>query len=98
VAKYLRLVLNGQSRLLLSLADASAHGTKKLETEVLQRFVIPLPDLREQQNIVTHIKRQTLKLDAVRTTTERTIALLKERRSALIAAAVTGQLSVGVEA
>jgi type I restriction enzyme S subunit len=38
---------------------------------------------------------QTTKLDAVRAATERTIALLKERRAALIAAAVTGQLDVG---
>lgn len=41
------------------------------------------------------IARETAKLDAVRAATERTVALLKERRSALIAAAVTGQLDVG---
>ena len=34
-------------------------------------------------------------IDNVRAATERTISLLKERRSALIAAAVTGQLDVG---
>ena len=34
----------------------------------------------------------------MRAATERTIALLKERRSALIAAAVTGQLDVGAAA
>lgn len=34
-------------------------------------------------------------LDGVRGATERTIALLKERRAALIAAAVTGQLDLG---
>ena len=34
------------------------------------------------------------KLDAVRAATERTILLLEERRRALIAAAVTGQLDV----
>jgi len=41
---------------------------------------------------VTHIERETGKLDALRLATERTVALLKERRAALIAAAVTGQL------
>lgn len=35
-------------------------------------------------------------LDTVCATTERTLALLKEHRSALIVAAVTGQLDVGV--
>jgi type I restriction enzyme S subunit len=95
---FLRMVLVGQSRLLLSLADSSAHGTKKMETEVLQQFEVPVPSLDEQCAIVEHVRLETAKLDAVRTATERTIALLKERRSALIAAAVTGQLDVGAAA
>ena len=33
-------------------------------------------------------------LEALRAATERTVALLKERRAALIAAAVTGQIDV----
>jgi type I restriction enzyme S subunit len=33
-------------------------------------------------------------LDALRSATERTIALLKERRAALIAAVVTGRLHI----
>jgi type I restriction enzyme, S subunit len=92
---FLRIVLGGQSRLLLSLADSSAHGTKKLETEVLQRLEVPTPSLDEQRAIVDHIARETAKLDAVRAATERTIALLTERRAAQIAAAVTGQINVG---
>ena len=58
----------------------------------------PLPPTNEQRAIVDHIARETAKLDAVRAATERTIALLKERRAALIAAAVTGQLDVGAAA
>jgi type I restriction enzyme S subunit len=45
--------------------------------------------------IVSYITAETAKLDAMRAATERTIALLKERRAALIAAAVTGQIDVG---
>lgn len=41
-----------------------------------------------------HIARETNKLSSVRDETERTIALLKERRAALIAAAVTGQIDM----
>lgn len=95
---FLRIVLVGQSRFLLSLVDSSAHGTKKMETEVLQRLEVPVPSLDEQRAVVAHIARETAKLDAVRAATERTIALLKERRAALIAAAVTGQLDVGAAA
>jgi restriction endonuclease S subunit len=56
---------------------------------------LALPPVEEQRVIVEHITRQSAKLDALRAATERTIALLKERRSALIAAAVTGQIDVG---
>jgi restriction endonuclease S subunit len=55
---------------------------------------IPVPPLPEQRAIVAHISAETAKLDALRVATERTIGLLKERRAALIAAAVTGKLGV----
>lgn len=55
---------------------------------------LPTPPLDEQRAIVDYIARETAKIDAVRAATERSIALLKERRAALIAAAVTGQIDV----
>ena len=54
----------------------------------------PVPQLEEQQKIVEHISAETAKIDRLRTATESSIALLKERREALIAAAVTGQLEI----
>ena len=53
-----------------------------------------VPPIDEQRAIVAHIAAETAKLDALRSATERTIALLKERRAAFIAAAVTGRLDV----
>ena len=58
----------------------------------------PCRPLHEQRAIVSHIVAETAKLDALRAATERTIALLKERRAALIAAAVTGRIDVGAAA
>ena len=55
---------------------------------------LPVPPLSEQCEIVAHIANETGKLDKLRAATERTTALLKDRRVALIAAAVTGQLEV----
>jgi len=55
---------------------------------------IPVPPLGEQRSIVERIGIDLSRLDALGTANERTIALLKERRAALIAAAVTGQLEV----
>lgn len=80
-----------------SLAQTT-NGTYKLSGEDVRTLQIALPPLDEQRAIVDHIVRETAKLDAVRAATERTIALLKERRAALIAAAVTGQLDVGAAA
>jgi len=55
---------------------------------------MPVPPPDEQQSIVAHIVNEKGKLDALCVATVRTIALLKERRAALIAAAVNGQISL----
>lgn len=54
----------------------------------------PVPPLDEQQQIVKRISAEITKIDRLRVATENSIALLKERRSALIAAAVTGQIEI----
>lgn len=87
-------VLKGAKDYLVSLADSSAHGTKKLETEALGRFEVPVPPLAEQHEIVRHIAAETAKIDRLRAATEHSITLLMERRGALIAAAVTGQIDI----
>jgi type I restriction enzyme S subunit len=69
----------------------------RLYPEGFFEVYLPMPPLDEQRAIVEHITRETAKLDALRAATERSIALLKERRAALIAAAVTGQIEVEVE-
>jgi type I restriction enzyme S subunit len=91
---YLRDFLRGLESRLVSITEESAHGTRKLESEVLGRFQVCVPPLKEQSAIVAHIAKETAKLDTLRAATARTIALLKERRAALIAAAVTGRLDV----
>jgi len=67
----------------------------RLYPEGFFEVYLPVPPMAEQEAIAEHIARQTDKLERVRVAMERTIALLKERRSALIAAAVTGQIDVG---
>jgi type I restriction enzyme S subunit len=55
---------------------------------------ITLPSLLEQISIVNYLDRQTTKIDALITETQNSIALLKEHRTALISAAVTGKIDV----
>lgn len=95
--QYLRDFLRGVARHIVSLADASAHGTRKLETEILGRLQVCVPSIEEQAEISEYVAAHTGKLDGLSITTANTIALLKERRSALIAAAVTGQIPIPPE-
>ncbi|CAK0743996.1 type I restriction enzyme, S subunit [Gammaproteobacteria bacterium] len=55
---------------------------------------IPLPPLPEQILIASFLDRETSKIDALTTEAKRAIDLLKESRSALISAAVTGKIDV----
>jgi type I restriction enzyme S subunit len=92
--RFLKVVLEGATQYLVDQADSSAHGTKKLETGVLGGLGIPVPPLEEQEQIIARIAEERVKIDKLATATERSIGLLKERRSALIAAAVTGQIAI----
>jgi len=67
----------------------------RLYPEGFFEVYLPVPPTDEQQTIVDHIARKTAKLDAMRAATERTVALLNQRRSVIIASAVMGQLSAG---
>lgn len=58
-------------------------------------LVISVPPTHEERAAIAEfITAETVKLDAVTAGAERAIALLDERRSVLIAAAVTGQIDV----
>ncbi|RQU72142.1 restriction endonuclease subunit S [Burkholderia cenocepacia] len=65
-----------------------------LPAEKLRRYRFAFPPIEEQSQIATFLNVETAKLDALRAEAERAIDLLKERRSALIASAVTGKIDV----
>ena len=56
--------------------------------------LVPRPPLTEQINIAAFLDHETAKIGALMVEAERAINLLQERRSALISAAVTGQIDV----
>lgn len=55
---------------------------------------VPFPPKEEAVAIVAHIQDQTSRIDTLIAKTERSIELLREKRSALITAAVTGKIDV----
>lgn len=65
-----------------------------LPAEKFRQYRFAFPPAHEQREIAGHIRTHTQRLDKVLITTERSIELLKERRSALITAAVTGQIDL----
>ena len=54
----------------------------------------PVPPLSEQRAIADYLDRETAKLDALAAKARETIDLIKERRAALISAAVTGKIDI----
>jgi type I restriction enzyme S subunit len=55
---------------------------------------LPVIPLDEQSQIAAYLRRETARIDALTEVAERAVELLGERRSALISAAVTGQIDV----
>jgi len=64
----------------------------------LRHFPIAHPDVHAQSKIATFLDRETTRIDTLVAKTRESIDLLKERRSALITAAVTGKIDVRGEA
>ncbi len=65
-----------------------------LNTQILGAIKLPLPNLAEQTAIVEFLATELLKSDTLTAEAQRAIDLLQERRTALISAAVTGQIDV----
>lgn len=78
--------------------ELEATGASSSMLNIGQAVVLdlptPLPSVKEQEAILEFIDAEAERLDALNAEALRAIALLKERRTALIAAAVTGQIDV----
>jgi len=84
----------GNNNLLLHLWSKQGATVESIEHEYMVNTLIPLPPLAEQQAIAVFLDRECARIDALIGKAEQAIVLLRERRSALIAAAVTGQIRV----
>ena len=65
-----------------------------LNLEIVSKIKVPVPPLLEQEEIEKHLVAQLQKLDAIEQRVSNSISLIKERRSAFITAAVTGQIDL----
>ena len=65
-----------------------------ISVPILRELPVAVPPDGEQADIVSFLDSETARLDTLTAEATRGIALLKERRSALISAAVTGKIDV----
>ena len=93
-AEFLLWLLTGIAGIFVSLADESAHGTRKLESEIVARVRVALPSTDEQISIVDFLDHETARIDALVAKIETAIERLQEHRTALVTAAVTGKIDV----
>lgn len=71
-----------------------AGGLKRVPSDIVQNFKISLPGNLEQKKITDYLDQETSKIDSLINEATKGIELLKERRTALISAAVTGKIDV----
>ncbi|WP_321927856.1 restriction endonuclease subunit S [Paraburkholderia guartelaensis] len=94
--RFLAAALNSVPlRLQIEASISGAEGlANNLPQSSLKDFWIAIPPEQEQEDIAAFIETETTKLNTLKNEVERVIALLSERRSAVIAAAVTGKIDV----
>ena len=93
-SEFLAWLLRGTSDDSLRRLDEAGHGTKALRMDAWASMLLPVPPIPEQARIAQFIEQEMTRLAQLQNEAEHAIALLKERRAALIAAAVTGQIDV----
>jgi type I restriction enzyme S subunit len=91
---FLRRVCDMAYQYLRSESDSAGSTKGAITCDQVLRLTIPLPGIDEQALIVSFLDDETARLDALTNEASRGIALLLERRSALISAAVTGKIDV----
>jgi type I restriction enzyme S subunit len=65
-----------------------------LNFDELKKLRITLPPINEQNKIVKYIEEKTNQIDTLISKSTQAIELLKERRTALISAVVTGKIDI----
>ena len=94
IADFLFYVLN--SALAQQQFSAISKGVtfKEITLEALRKFKVPRPSVAEQLEIISHLKSRLAVLDDLTSEATQASRLLRERRAALVSAAVTGKIDV----
>lgn len=78
----------------MMVAKAKITTMTTIDQEAILSTQLPIPPITEQTQIAAFLDAETAKFDTLTAEAQRAIDLLQERRTALISAAVTGQIDV----
>lgn len=92
--RFFYYVMYVAARLGLFVATGNPNTIDHLTADQLGQHRFPFPPSAEQAAIVSGLDRHCASLDALTTKIRSAIALLREYRTALITAAVTGQIEL----
>jgi type I restriction enzyme S subunit len=76
-------------------ASGASPSMKNISNSAVTDLVLPFPPVDEQRRIVQWISTEPVKLDALVAKIRTAVERLQEYRTALVSAAVTGQIDVG---
>ena len=93
---FLRWLAKSAQQQLLGLVEEAGHGTRCLRSELWKALQVSFPSRPIQRIIANFLDRKTAAIDALIEKKERLIALLAEKRAALIHQAVTKGLDPSV--
>lgn len=90
------LLFTLRSRAVFSQLEAGALGAtiKGINIRDLKRAIIPVPPLEEQKEIANYLTSHSVTFDMLESSIQEGLLRLREYRTALISAAVTGEIDV----
>lgn len=91
---YFQLVFSSEQTKHALLQFSVGSTMDNLNSDVVAALKVPCPPLPQQHAVVEYLRHETAELDAAVADAREAIALSKERRAALISAAVTGKIDV----
>lgn len=93
-AGWLRWLLSSQVFVDYLAPEFTGVSVPHMSDRQLREFVVGTPPEQEQLKISEHLDRATTRIDTVIAKSQSSIALMRERRAALICDAVTGRLDI----
>ncbi|MGB3410547.1 MAG: restriction endonuclease subunit S [Microthrixaceae bacterium] len=94
VADYLAMFCSSPAGAAATSVEARGSTRLMINLDIMKAMNVPLPSLSHQITIVSSVRRAWAAIDLTRRGLQSQIDLLRERRQALITAAVTGELAL----